>query len=99
MFSSLNSGMIGCVRRLEINDKYYNLGAAMHGGDIIAGQDISKWYCFAKQLLSRILKGNKSITYTFTRVIFMDDYIPLRPDRSLLFGRQISKWWCGHPCK
>ena len=41
-FSSLNSGMIGCVRRLEINDKYYNLGAAMHGGDIIAGQDISK---------------------------------------------------------
>ena len=22
----------------------------------------------------------------------MDDYIPLRPDRSLLFGRQTSKW-------
>jgi len=33
--------MVGCVRRLEINDKYYNLAASMHGGDIIAGLDIA----------------------------------------------------------
>ena len=26
------------------------------------------------------------------RVIFMEDHIPLRPDRSLLMGRQTSKW-------
>ena len=25
-------------------------------------------------------------------VIFMEDHIPLRPDRSLLLGRQTSKW-------
>ena len=41
-FLGVDSGLVGCVRRLEINDKYYNLAAAMHGGDIVAGKDISK---------------------------------------------------------
>ena len=62
MFSSLNSGMIGCVRRLEINDKYYNLGAAMHGGDIIAGQDISKWYLFQKKLFCKTVIATNTST-------------------------------------
>ena len=39
-FLGVDAGMVGCVRRLEINDKYYNLAASMHGGDIIAGLDI-----------------------------------------------------------
>ena len=63
MFSSLNSGMIGCVRRLEINDKYYNLGAAMHGGDIIAGQDISKWYFLQKKKI--VLQNSYCHEYYF----------------------------------
>ena len=25
-------------------------------------------------------------------VIFMEDHIPIRPDRSLLLGRETSKW-------
>ena len=29
---------------------------------------------------------------TKTRVIFMEDHIPKRPDRSVLLGRQSSKW-------
>ena len=33
---------VGCVRRLEINDKYYSLETAAAGGDIIAGQDIGE---------------------------------------------------------
>ena len=41
-FLGVDVGLVGCVRRLEINDKYYNLAAAMHGGDIIAGLDIGK---------------------------------------------------------
>ena len=41
-FLGVDSGLVGCVRRLEINDKYYNLAASMHGGDIVAGKDISK---------------------------------------------------------
>ena len=41
-FLGVDTGMAGCVRRLEINDKYYNLAAAMHGGDIIAGLDIGE---------------------------------------------------------
>ena len=34
---------------------------------------------------------------TFSRVMFMEDHIPVRPDSSLLFVRQTSKWsgmWC-----
>ena len=27
-----------------------------------------------------------------SRVIFIEDHIPIRPDRSLLLGRQTSKW-------
>ena len=42
-FLGLDAGMVGCVRRLEINDKYYNLEAAVHGGDIMAGRDIGEW--------------------------------------------------------
>lgn len=42
-FLGLDAGMVGCVRRLEINDKYYNLEAAVHGGDIVAGRDIGEW--------------------------------------------------------
>ena len=42
-FLGVDSGLVGCVRRLEINDKYYNLAASMHGGDIVAGKDISKF--------------------------------------------------------
>ena len=41
-FLGVDAGLVGCVRRLEINDKYYNLAASMHGGDIIAGLDIGK---------------------------------------------------------
>ena len=26
------------------------------------------------------------------RAIFMEDHVPIRPDRSLLFSRQNSKW-------
>ena len=26
------------------------------------------------------------------RVIFMEDHIPIRPDKSLLLGRQTSNW-------
>ena len=33
---------VGCVRRLEINDKYYSLETAAAGGDIIAGRDIGE---------------------------------------------------------
>ena len=29
------------------------------------------------------------------RVIFMEDYIPIKPDRSQLFDRQTSKWLFG----
>ena len=43
-FLGVETGLVGCVRRLEINDKYYNLAASMHGGDIVDGKDISK-YC------------------------------------------------------
>lgn len=42
-FLGLDAGMVGCVRRLEINDKYYNLEAAVHGGDIVSGRDIGEW--------------------------------------------------------
>ena len=41
-FLGVDAGLVGCVRRLEINDKYYNLAASMLGGDIIAGLDIGK---------------------------------------------------------
>ena len=41
-FLGLDAGLVGCVRRLEINDKYYNLEAAVHGGDITAGRDIGE---------------------------------------------------------
>ena len=34
----------------------------------------------------------KTYAKLLNRVIFMDDHIPIRPDRSLLFGRQNSKW-------
>ena len=34
----------------------------------------------------------KTYAKLLNRVIFMDDHIPIRPDRSLLFGRQTSKW-------
>ena len=46
----------------------------------------------------KILKGNpklKDVFYDNTflcRVIFMEDHMPIRPDRSLLLGRQTSKW-------
>ena len=43
-FLGLDAGLVGCVRRLEINDKYYNLEAAMHGGDITAGLDICEYW-------------------------------------------------------
>ena len=33
---------VGCVRRLEINDKYYSLETAAAGGDIIAGRDVGE---------------------------------------------------------
>ena len=33
---------VGCVRSLEINDKYYSLETAAAGGDIIAGRDIGE---------------------------------------------------------
>ena len=41
-FLGLDAGLVGCVRRLEINDRYYNLEAAVHGGDITAGLDIGE---------------------------------------------------------
>ena len=41
-FLGLDAGLVGCVRRLEINDRYYNLEAAVHGGDITAGRDIGE---------------------------------------------------------
>ena len=41
-FLGLDAGLVGCVRRLEINDKFYNLEAAVHGGDITAGRDIGE---------------------------------------------------------
>ena len=28
----------------------------------------------------------------FNRVIFMEDHIPIRPDRSLILSRQASNW-------
>ena len=40
----LDTGLTGCIRRLEINDKVYNLTPRSQGGDIVAGQDISKYY-------------------------------------------------------
>ena len=42
-FVGLDTGLNGCIRRLEINDKVYDLIPASQTGDIIAGQDISKY--------------------------------------------------------
>lgn len=39
-FVGLDTGLEGCIRRLEINDKVYDLTS--ESGDLIAGQDISK---------------------------------------------------------
>ena len=39
-FVGLDTGLDGCIRRLEINDKVYDLTSG--SGDLIAGQDISK---------------------------------------------------------
>ena len=33
---------VGCVRRLEINDRFYSLETAAAGGDIMAGRDIGE---------------------------------------------------------
>ena len=38
----LDTGLTGCIRRLEINDKVYTLTPRTQGGDILAGQDISE---------------------------------------------------------
>ena len=43
-FLGLDTGLTGCIRRLEINDKVYNLAPRSQGGDIVAGQDISKYW-------------------------------------------------------
>ena len=42
-FLGLDTGLSGCIRRLEINDKVYNLTPESQGGDMMAGQDISKY--------------------------------------------------------
>ena len=38
----LDTGLSGCIRRLEINDKVYRLAPRSQGGDMVAGQDISE---------------------------------------------------------
>ena len=46
-FLGLDTGLSGCIRRLEINDKVYNLTPESQGGDMMAGQDISKYWKYS----------------------------------------------------
>ena len=39
---STDMWQVGCVRRLEINDRFYSLETAAAGGDIMAGRDIGE---------------------------------------------------------
>ena len=44
-------------------------------------------------LKTTIFKNSNHITQLLTiGIIFMEDHIPKRPDRSLLIGRKTSKW-------
>jgi hypothetical protein len=41
-FLGLDSGLQGCVRGLQINDRDYDLRPVGHGGDVIGGRDIGE---------------------------------------------------------
>ena len=54
---------------------------------------VSIQFIILKKLISITLNYFVQTNVYGLRVIFMDDHIPIRPDRSLLFGRQTSKWF------
>ena len=53
---------------------------------------VSIQFIILKKLISITLNYFVQTNVYGLRVIFMDDHIPIRPDRSLLLGRQTSKW-------
>ena len=53
-FLGVDSGLHGCVRHLEINDKLYNLQPVVKGGDVQQGLDISKFLKQAGFFLLRL---------------------------------------------
>ena len=54
---------------------------------------VSIQFIILKKLISITLNYFVQTNVYGLRVIFMDDHIPIRPDISLLFGRQTSKWF------
>ena len=54
---------------------------------------VSIQFIILKKLISITLNYFVQTNVYGLRVIFMDDHIPIRPDRSLLFGRQTSEWF------
>ena len=60
--------------------------------DIIADEKYFLFICENQLKLSHSLSSDFFIKINSNRVIFMEDHIPMRPDKSKLLGSQTSKW-------
>ena len=64
------SGFVGCIRRLEINNKIYNFEPAERQGDVLFGIDIGEFVCAFAQCIRWGI--TKPIARKFVTLMLLD---------------------------